>query len=85
MNLLDLFSINTLLIISIIFLCLLLLPSPIKILKYLAVQTSLGVLVMFIINFFFPIYVNINIYTMAFSSILGIPGVVSMYFFIYFF
>ena len=85
MNLLYLFSVNNLLIASIVFFILLLLPSPIKIFKYLLVQTILGVLLMFAINFFLPFYVNINMYTVLFSSILGIPGVISMYIFGFYF
>ncbi|MCL2610893.1 MAG: pro-sigmaK processing inhibitor BofA family protein [Defluviitaleaceae bacterium] len=81
MDLLNFFSLNNLLIVAIGFLVILLLPKPSKILKYLAVHGTLGVLVMFLINFFLPFYVNINLYTVAFSALLGLPGTLAMYVF----
>ena len=79
MDLLTFFSLNNLLVIAIAFLVILLLPKPSQIFKYLVFHGILGVLTMFLINHFLPFYVNVNLYTVAFSALLGIPGTLAMY------
>lgn|GEM_PF-5229885 len=79
LDLLDFFDISNLLIAAIAILAIFLLPGPIRIFKYLILQGFIGAAAMILINSFLPLYVNINIYTVAFSAILGLPGTLAMY------